>query len=56
MAVWTPNTTVQVDDDEFGLHGVYWLESCEYKRAPQTETVLRLMRVTDLLFGALDNE
>lgn len=50
-AVWTPDTLVEVEDDEFGLHNTFWIESCEYKRGPETTTTIRLMRKTDLLFG-----
>lgn len=49
-AVWTPDTMVQVDDDEFGLHGNFYLESVTFKRPPTT-TELVLMRPSDLVFG-----
>lgn len=55
-AVWCPDTMVEVDDDEFGLHDVYWIESVDYKREPQTTTTIRMMRTIDLMFQQLDVE
>lgn len=51
-AVWTPDTTVEVEDDEFGIHETMWIESIEMKRSPQTTTTVRLMRQYDAVFGA----
>lgn len=51
-AVWTPNTTVHVIDDEFGLDRNFWIESVEFRRSPQTTTTLRMMRTEDVLFGS----
>jgi prophage tail gpP-like protein len=52
-AVWTPDTVVEVKDDEYGIDGVFYLESCVYRADPvSTETTLRLMRLGDLVFGA----
>lgn len=50
-AVWTPDTVVEVDDDEIGLHGSFWIENVAF-RAPPTTTTLRLMRPDDLVFGS----
>ena len=50
--VYTPDTTVQLDDYELDLHGVYYLEDCSYERsvAEGTVTKLSLMRPEDLVF------
>lgn len=48
--VWAPDTIVDVQDDELGLSGPFWVESVTFKRPP-TETTLVLMRPQDLLFG-----
>lgn len=50
-ATWGPDTVVQVDDEELGMHGQFYLEACTYSRTPQTTTKLTLMRTTDLLFA-----
>lgn len=50
-AVWAPDTIVEVDDDELGLEGLFYLESCVYRRAPETTTELVLMRPEHLIFG-----
>ncbi len=50
-AVWTPDTIVEVDDDEYGIKGKYYLESVTYRRNPQTETDLVLVRPNDMIFG-----
>lgn len=55
-AVWTPDTLVEVVDDEFGLNDTYWIESVEHRRAPQTETTIRLLRRKDCLFGTSETE
>lgn len=55
IAVWTPDTIVEVRDDEYGLDGQYYLESCDYRGAAGaggTTTSLHLMRIGDLIFGA----
>lgn len=55
MAVWSPDTIVEVRDDEFGLEGLYYLESCDYRASASsssTTTTLHLMRLSDLVFGA----
>jgi prophage tail gpP-like protein len=51
-AVYSPDTTVQLDDYELDLHGVYYLEDCSYERsvADGTVTKLSLMRTQDLVF------
>lgn len=50
-AVWTPDTVVQIQDDEYGLYGNYYLEKCVFRRNPQTTTELTLMRPEDLVFA-----
>lgn len=52
--VWTPDTMVQVDDDEYGIHETLYVESCEYTRSPATETLVRLMRPIDLIFAEIE--
>jgi prophage tail gpP-like protein len=52
--VWAPDTIVQVDDDELGIHDNYWVEGVVFRRNPQTTTTLHLMRVKDLVFGSDD--
>ncbi len=49
--VWSPNTTVQVDDDELDIHGVFYIEGVRFTRGPQTLTELHLMRPADMLFA-----
>ncbi|WP_394847406.1 hypothetical protein LZC95_08065 [Pendulispora brunnea] len=54
-AVWTFDSIVEVDDDEFALHGTYYIESVEYARGSDgTTTTVRLMRPEDLIFGGID--
>jgi prophage tail gpP-like protein len=54
-AVWTFDTLVEVEDDEFGISGVFYIENVHYHRdGSGTTTTIRLMRVTDLLFGGID--
>jgi hypothetical protein len=48
--VWAPDTIVDVDDDEFGISGQFWVESVTFKRPPTTTTLV-LMRPSDLVFG-----
>lgn len=52
--VWAPDMVVHVVDDEFGIDGPMYLESCVYERKPQTTTTLNLMRVEDLIFAEED--
>lgn len=50
--IWTPDTCVLVDDDEFDVHGKFWIESCEYKGSESgTSTTLVLQRPEDLIFA-----
>jgi prophage tail gpP-like protein len=51
-AVWSPDTIVNVIDDEMGLSGPYYIERCVYRRGPQTSTELVLQRPSDLVFGS----
>lgn len=50
-AVWTPDTVIDVDDDEFNLHGSFYLEQVAFRRNPQTTTELTLLRPEDLVFA-----
>lgn len=50
-AVIVPDTVAMIDDDELGIHANWYVESVEYRSPPRT-TVVTLMRVEDLLWGA----
>lgn len=51
-AVWTPDTIVDVQDDEFGIHESYWIEGVTFRRDEQgTSTELSLIRPADLVFA-----
>lgn len=49
--VWTPDTIVEIDDQEIGVQGDMWVESVEFKREPHTTTRIVLMRPEDLLYA-----
>ena len=49
--VWTPDTVVEVDDDEIGIQGRFYISEVTFNRGPQTTTDLTLMRPQDLVFG-----
>lgn len=53
-AIWAPDTVVHVVDDELGIDGPMYVESCVYERKPFTTTKLKLMRVEDLVFAEED--
>lgn len=46
-AIWTQDTTVEVDDDELGIKGVFYIESVGKTRRPETTSTLNLMRLED---------
>jgi prophage tail gpP-like protein len=50
-ALWTPNTVVEVDDNELGIHGNFWVEEVQMKITPQSTTTVRLMRLSDMFFS-----
>lgn len=50
-AVWTPDTVVYVQDDEFGIEGPWYVEQVGFRRQPQTTTELTLLRIQDLVFA-----
>jgi prophage tail gpP-like protein len=50
-AVWARDTVVEVDDQELGLQGPFYVESVEFRGAPQAETTLNLMRPEDVIFA-----
>lgn len=50
-AVFAPDTVVAVDDDEYGLHGNFWIESVVYRRQPHTTTTIRMLSPDTLIFG-----
>lgn len=50
-ATWAQDTVVAVDDREIGLSGNFYIESLLLNRSPQTTTTIRLMRLSDLVFG-----
>ena len=53
-ATITPDTVAMVDDDELGLYGLYYVESCRYMRAEGggTRTFVSLFRLQDMLLGS----
>lgn len=52
-AVWAPDTMVNVNDEEIGLSGSYWISGVSHRRDAQgTRTTIKLMRPNDLFFGA----
>lgn len=53
-AVWAADTMVEVDDDEYGIHGTYWIESVTFRRDPKTTTDLVLMDPQHLAFLGAD--
>lgn len=54
-STWCPNTMVEVDDDELGIHGNYYLEEVVFSRPP-TQTTLTLMNPAHLIFKSDDEE
>lgn len=52
--VWAVDTVVEVDDQELGLRGSFWVETVEFSRGPETRTTITLMRPGDLVFGGED--
>lgn len=55
-AVWAPDTTVDVQDDELGISGKFYIEKVVFKRGPATTTELTLQRPGDLVFGKVEGE
>lgn len=61
-AVWTPDTCVEIEDDEFGITSttpggnVFWIESVDFGRHPHTSSTIHLMRPYDVVFGTPDFE
>jgi hypothetical protein len=43
-----------VVDDDLGIDGPMYVESCVYRRVPQTTTEIHLMRIEDLVFAEED--
>lgn len=50
-AIWGPDTMADVQDDELGIYGSHWLDTVTFRRNPQTETQIKLLRPRDLLFA-----
>ncbi len=50
-AILTPDTMVEVDDDELGIKGLFYVEACTHSRGPQTTSTVHLMRPQDLIFA-----
>lgn len=46
-----PDIVVDVDDDDFGITGSFWVESVAHRRNPQRTTTMQLMRIDDVVFG-----
>lgn len=61
-AVWTPDTTVEIVDDEFGIDettpggNIFWLDTVDFSRQPKSNTTIHLMRPYDVVFGTPDFE
>lgn len=53
-AVWAPDTTVHVIDQELDIDDVFWVESVSHQRGPETSTTINLMRPRDCIFGIDD--
>jgi prophage tail gpP-like protein len=51
-ALWWPDTTADVKDDELGIYGTRYIESITFKRSEQTTTTLTLIDPEDLAFIA----
>lgn len=51
-AIWMPDNTVQVYDDELAIKGNHYIESVTYSRKPQTATRIDLIRPSDLVYLA----
>ena len=50
-AVFAPDTVVQIDDDEFNLHGNFWIEAVTHRRDPKTTTTIKMLSPDVLIFG-----
>lgn len=55
-AVVVPDTVVDVQDEELGISGPYYVETVIRRRSPETTTTVRLMRPEDLVFGGPDGD
>jgi prophage tail gpP-like protein len=55
-AVWTPDTMVEVDDEELNIKGLFYVEACTHIRNPDSQTTVHLMRPQDLIFADPDSE
>lgn len=53
-AIWTPDTLVEVVDEEFGINSTFWIEAVDFQRSPQSQTTIHLMRTFDIVFGTPD--
>lgn len=52
LIVWTPDTMVEVDDEQLGIQGLFWIENVRYKRnSSGTTTTIRLLDPYSLIFG-----
>lgn len=51
---WGVDTVVNVEDQELGLSGSYYIERVVFRRNPQTTTELTLSRLEDLVFATGD--
>lgn len=49
--VWAVDTVVEVDDQELGIKGNFYVETVRFTRSPHTTTQLTLMRPEDLVFA-----
>lgn len=51
VAIWGPDLTCRVSDDEIPIEGKLYIEAIEFSRKPETTTTLTLMRPEDLVFA-----
>lgn len=52
--LWSPDTVVQIEDEDIGISGPHYLESVMFSAQPQANTTLRFMRPDDVLYGTDD--
>lgn len=50
-AVVVPDSVIEVNDEEIGVHGNFYVETVEHASRPHAETSITLMRPEDVVFG-----
>lgn len=51
--VWCQDTLVEVEDEELGIRGTFYVSDVELSANPHKQTKIHLMRPSDLVFGEL---